>query len=233
MSPNSSDYTYTFVYEEGKEGIVPLKRLPRNNLNAYWTKTLRRGDASKTDIGIFFNGDTAGKLDDSKFVSGSFLFVIGDQYFKAKNYKASKLYSFNELIEITKSEYVGPVSNQSATKIVSSNSTSDNKCNSDINCLLALSEKEFNLVLSQGGTEDKAYEAMTKVFVDTYRSKPRDAYEMVMNMKGDNLTEVIKRMPKDVRSGIRAMSMQTVSEYEKKYGSPKIKTVPYKPKKGN
>ncbi|MEY8848028.1 hypothetical protein AB9K26_04395 [Psychroserpens sp. XS_ASV72] len=252
MSPKDSNYSYTFLYSQDYYGITELKRLPPNSNNFYWSRVLMKGDVTKSDFVVYANGSSP-KLENVRVLpNGHFLFSIENQYFEIKNFKSGKLMAINKLPEITKTQY-DSIINATVKKVVTEvpkqleqinkqqkllkeiNSSKPvspiSQCKSDTNCLLQLSEKNYNQALQNGQTQEQAYDAMTKVFVDAYEINPKDTYEMMMNMKSEHVNEVVKRLPKDIRSSIRSMSMQTVKEYEKTYGTKEIKTVPYKPKK--
>lgn len=247
ISPKDSNYSYSFLYSKNEFGIVSLDLLPPNNNNHYWSKVLQKGDVSKTDFVIYANGGSPENFENFKIVSGKFLFSIEDKYYKIENFKTAKLYAFNDLHQISKEEYSDLVLNKqekakadistASNDLDSSTKTEPSSyfgCSSDDgNCLVNYFNSRVSNLMKEGKTKDEASKLAGHELDQVFKANPELGYFVIMKVNQELMLGIVGGLSKETRSQLRAMAMSEVKGYEDKYGSQKIKTVPYKPKKDN
>ncbi|MEM1320508.1 MAG: hypothetical protein AAGG75_09635 [Bacteroidota bacterium] len=103
-------------------------------------------------------------------------------------------------------------------------------CYSSIACLNGKAVQQYKAALATGQSTEQAYEQMAQVFETVYQNKKELSFDMMMKIDGQYTMGLTKALPAEVRAYIRQRSSQAVNQHVKKYGAPKIKTVPYQPK---
>ncbi|WP_299519680.1 hypothetical protein [Winogradskyella sp.] len=103
-------------------------------------------------------------------------------------------------------------------------------CNNNLKCLSKLLQDRYNQLKGQGKTDKEAAKEQAEIINKVYDYNKELAYQMVMDIKNNQLLNVLSELSPEQRAYFRSKSMNTIKSYEKKHGKTKIKTVPYKPK---
>lgn len=103
----------------------------------------------------------------------------------------------------------------------------------DGNCLVNYFNNRAGNLMKQGKTKDEASKLAGNELDQVFNANPDLGYYVIMKINQEHMIGIMGGLSKETRSKLRAMAMSEVKAYEDKYGTKKIKTVPYKPKKDN
>lgn len=111
--------------------------------------------------------------------------------------------------------------------------TAINDYGSKAECIANYIDQMGTAIKNGGFNKEEMNKALVPYLVGVGNKNKDTLYEVVMKMKPDYVGTITDpSFPKELKQYVRSKSMQVVQDYEKKYGSPKIKTVSYKGKGG-
>ncbi|MEO1514592.1 MAG: hypothetical protein AAFV95_06255 [Bacteroidota bacterium] len=245
----ATEQSYTYNWSPSAQSeILPLQKLPPTEKNTYWMFATNK--EGQPEIMVFRDG----KLIDHKGATivklsqQDALFQQGDDRLFLKDAMVTKANQLLPTRYLTKEEATAlqpkkaatppkqtataaaPSSTVPAAPTTAAADRSNFGCYKDIACLNKYAIRTFQEAKRAGQSEEAAYGQMAKVVEQVYNNQPSLSFDMVMKVEDKYLLGLQKALPSEVRQYVRQRSRETVNQYTKKHGKPKIKTVPYRPK---
>gem|GEM_PF-2717183 len=175
----------------------------------------------KTDLGYYKVENFANAKPNEIYLPKN---VLAEDFNKAKD-------AYDKLMSI-KTPVV-----EKTTPITSSTSlakkTNNFDCNTDETCLINYFNSRINNLVSEGKTKDEASKITGAELESVFKNNPELGYNVLMKIDQKYLVGIMSGISKETKRQLRSMAMSEVKAYTDKYGSKKIKTVPYKKKSNN
>ncbi len=227
--------------------IYPLDILPKSKNHAYWSP-MEGSNGVRTFIFIE-NGKYVLPSKETHIMSGVNEYVktkLG--YYLLENHKTKKLASIYIPKTVSESEFNKAKANYKKlistsdkidkflTKVNTTKKVTTNTnfgCNNDLNCLSRYFNSRISNLTAQGKTKDEAAKITGQELESLFKSNGQLAYNVMMKVDSKYITDIVSNISPETRAKFRGMAMKEVQAFEKKYGTKKIKTTTYKPKKKN
>ena len=244
-------YTFSFPNNASIGAVIPIDSLPQAKNNAYWIPI--KTPNKMRFIFLIEKGINILSTEENTVISQKGIYVKANVgFYLIENLLGSKLWSINIPKVISENEfnkakeaYEKLINIETTNKVLAKNNTTEpalknEKPNSnfgcgtnDGNCLVNYFNSKIVGLINQGKTKDEASKLAGVDLEQVFKGNPELGYFVVMKINQDYLIGLMGGLSAESRAQMRAMAMKEVKAYEDKYGSPKIKTVPYKPKKDN